>query len=78
MTKYEITINEELNHELTQMAEAVGKDVNKIIDDFILLLFRKEKVNLVIQEYKNGNIKAREAWKLSGLSYQEFQDLANL
>ena len=60
------------------MAEAVGKNVDQILDDFFLLLFRKEKINLIIQEYKNGSIKAREAWKLSGLSYQEFQDLANM
>ncbi|MCE7734589.1 MAG: hypothetical protein GPJ54_06920 [Candidatus Heimdallarchaeota archaeon] len=77
MTKYEITINEELDRELKQVAEAVGKDVNQILDDFLLLLFRKEKISIIIHEYKNGNIKAREAWKLSGLSYQEFQDLAN-
>ena len=77
MAKYEITIKEELNQELIQIAEATDRSVDDIIQDLILLMFRREKINLIIQQYKNGSIKAREAWKLSGLSYQEFQDLAN-
>ena len=77
MVKYEISIEEELNQELSDIAQATGNTVDDIIQDFMLLLLRKEKANLIIQQYKNGNIKAREAWKLSGLSYQEFQDQAN-
>ncbi|MHA2029563.1 MAG: hypothetical protein ACW99A_11830 [Candidatus Kariarchaeaceae archaeon] len=77
MTKFEFQINEELNHELSKIADAVGKPVDDLIHEFLLLLFQKEKINLILKHYKDGNIKAREAWKLSGLSYQEFQDLAN-
>lgn len=78
MVKFEITIKEELNQELSDIAKATGKPVDDIIQDFLLLAFRREKANIIIQQYKNGSIKAREAWKLSGLSYQEFQDQANL
>ena len=77
MAKYEITIEQDLNHELSEIAKATGKTVDNIIRDFILLLVRKEKASLIIQQFKDGSIKAREAWKLSGLTYQEFQDQVN-
>lgn len=37
-----------------------------------------QKVDLVVREYKAGKLKAREAWKLSGLNYQDFLDKTNL
>lgn len=77
MAKYEITIEEELNLELVEIANSTSRSVEDILHDIIIHNLKTEKVNLVIQQYKDGYIKAREAWKLTGLSYQEFQDLVN-
>lgn len=76
MAKYDIVITEEVNSMLSDIANAAETSVEDLIQDFLSNHLGNAKIDLVIGLYKKGKLKAREAWKLTGLSYQEFQSRA--
>ncbi|MHA2252661.1 MAG: hypothetical protein ACXAD7_20020 [Candidatus Kariarchaeaceae archaeon] len=78
MATYSILINEELNSSLQRVADAAKVSVEDLIHDFIDIKLGEGIVELVIIQYKKGNLTAREAWKMSGLSYKDFQTQALL
>lgn len=78
MPKYTVTITEETNNTLLTIAEAAQVDVIDLIHDLLDEKLVEGIANLALKQYKKGNMKAIDAWKLSGLSYQDFQTKALL
>ena len=78
MPRYEITITEETNNTLLTIADAAQVEVLDLIHDLLDEKIDEGIANLAIIQYKKGNMKAIDAWKLSGLSYQDFQTKALL
>ncbi|OLS28434.1 MAG: hypothetical protein HeimC2_06530 [Candidatus Heimdallarchaeota archaeon LC_2] len=78
MPRYEISINEEINNTLVQLAEAAHCEVVDLLHDFLDESLVEGIAKLAIIQYKKGHMKAIDAWKMSGLSYQEFQTQALL
>lgn len=78
MPRYEVMINEEINNTLKLIAEAAHCEVVDLLHDVLDESLTKGIAKLAITQYKKGNMKAIDAWKMSGLSYQEFQTQALL
>ncbi len=78
MATYSIVINEEINNSLKRIADAAKISMEDLIYDLIDHKLEESFVTLAIIQYKKGKLKAREAWKLSGLSYKDFQTQALL
>ena len=78
MPRYDVSINEEINSVLKKIAEAANCEVVDLLHDFLDESLDAGVAKLAIIQYKKGNMKAIDAWKMSGLSYQEFQTQALL
>jgi hypothetical protein len=76
VVEYEVTIDEEMNEFLQQVAETAELSVQELVQNLIEEKLEENKADMIIELYKAGKLKAREAWKLSGLNYQEFQNRA--
>ena len=76
MVKYEVDINDENNNRLKQVSEASEAPVKDILQQFVNESIAKGMVDLAVQQYKNGKLTAMKAWKLSGLTFDEFNALA--
>jgi hypothetical protein len=63
---------------LSHIAEAAKVEVLDLIHDLLDATLADGISNLAIIQYKKGSMKAIDAWKISGLSYQEFQTQALL
>ena len=74
MVNYEIHVQEELNSKLKKASEVCDVTIEDLIDEFAKNRLSSYIAEFVLEKYKEGNIKAREAWKASGLNYQEFQN----
>ncbi len=76
MVSYEISINSKLDEKLRKISEHSGVTVvellSKIINNSPDDILAEEAIAI----YKEGKMKIRAAWKLSGLSYQDFIDRA--
>ena len=77
MGHYQIFISEETEDLLHPLAETSGVRIEDLLQDVIDLKVKEAIASLVLLQFKEGKLRAREAWKLSGLSYQEFQQLAS-
>ncbi|MHA2503350.1 MAG: hypothetical protein ACXAE3_10820 [Candidatus Kariarchaeaceae archaeon] len=76
MARYEIVLREELDVKLRAIAEAAGVDVADMIQDFLDDHLMSAQTDLIVRQYKNGNLPATKAWKLSGLTFDEFMAMA--
>ncbi|MDH5403298.1 MAG: hypothetical protein OEZ01_10980 [Candidatus Heimdallarchaeota archaeon] len=77
MPKFKLDIADSDLIFIKELSEASGAKIEDLLLDLITLGSVNLKPELVIKQYKDGKLKAREAWKLSGLDYGEFQNRAN-
>jgi hypothetical protein len=77
LATYSVVIPDEANTFLDELAEATNAKVEDLLQDLVGLALVDNRVELVISQYKKGSLKAREAWKFSGLNYQDFQTRAS-
>lgn len=73
MVSYEINIDNDLDGKLQKIAELSADSAEEILAKTIKNYLAQEIVEAVIQIYKDGKLKAREAWKLTGLGWDEFK-----
>jgi len=76
MATYEVTIDEDLVELLTEVSEASETSISSILSEYLNDKLADDRVELSVQQYKAGNLTAMKAWKLSGLSFDEFNALA--
>ena len=77
MARFDVIVKDEYVHFLEMLAETTKMTVEDLIQDIIDETFNEEaQVEIIIKLYKAGDLSAREAWKLSGLNYQDFQTRA--
>ena len=76
MTKYKISISKDFNENLELITKHRGVSVESILEEAVEISLKQVMSKYIIDLYKEGKIKAREAWKRSGLDYQEFQNRA--
>ena len=76
MANYNITVSNKSEELLKAIADASGTSIGEILGDYIDSHLQNDMVDLVVKQYRDGKLTAMKAWKLSGLSFDEFNALA--
>lgn len=69
-----MNVQEELNSKLKKASVVCAVSIEDLVAEFAKEKLESYIAEFVLEKYKGGNIKARDAWKASGLNYQEFQN----
>jgi predicted transcriptional regulator len=77
MAKFTIELSEEVSTFLKTLAEKKSKSPEEVLLEIILPVIDSQRVSIAVEEFKSGALTAKEAWKLSGLSFAEFLQVAN-
>lgn len=67
-------VQEELNSKLKKASVVCSVPIEDLVAEFAKNRLESYIADFVLEKYKDGKIKARDAWKASGLNYQEFQN----
>lgn len=76
MTSYKIKINKEFKDNLNLIASHKKLTIESMLEEAVKMSLNQVMTKYIIELYKEGKIKARDAWKRTGLDYQEFQNRA--
>jgi predicted transcriptional regulator len=77
MANITIELSDEISLFLKTLAEKKSKSSEEILLDILMPVLDKQRVSIAVEEFKSGALTAKEAWKLSGLSFAEFLKTAN-
>ncbi|MCG3219528.1 MAG: hypothetical protein KAR35_10985 [Candidatus Heimdallarchaeota archaeon] len=77
MANFTIDLSDEVTLFLKTLAEKKNKSPEEVILEILLPIIDTQRVSIAVEEFKSGALTAKEAWKLSGLSFAEFLKVAN-
>jgi len=76
MGSYKIKIDKDFKDNLNLITKHTDLTVESMLEEAVKLSLDQVLTKHIINLYKEGKLKARDAWKRTGLDYQEFQNRA--
>jgi hypothetical protein len=77
LTKYKISIDKKFKDNLDLITKHKDLTIESMLEEAVKISLNQVTTKYIIDLYKEGKIRARDAWKRTGLDYQEFQNRVN-